>query len=105
MRPPGRSTSAAFFAPRTGSTQCQACPAITTSKVRPAGSNLEPRDLDLDLETAAAGELGHSLVRLDPQHSAPFLPERPGRDAGARSHIEEVAPRLAARTASTIAFG
>ena len=39
--PIGRRTCAALAAPATGSTQCHACPAMTASKARPAGS--QPR--------------------------------------------------------------
>ena len=36
-RPDGRSTWAALRVPATGSTQCQACPAMTRSNIRPPG--------------------------------------------------------------------
>ncbi len=83
-------------APSTGSTQCQAYPAITISKVRPAG----PRSSnfgDLDVETTMTSDAGHPLVGFDSEHLTPILLEWPSGDPGAKQlqgSFEDLGARL-----------
>ena len=88
-RPPGRSTCAALAAPATGSTQCQACPAIDRVEC-PAGRVPGFERRHLDLEPAPPGEVGHPRVGVDAEHPAPGRLELPGGDAGAAADVEHV---------------
>ena len=65
--PLGRSTCAALRAPSTGSTQCQACPATTASKVRPLRVPIFEL-ADLDVDPGLPGEVGHPLVHVDAEY-------------------------------------
>ena len=90
-RPPGRSTAAAFAAPATGSTQCQACAAMTASNVRPAGS--QSSNFATSAGAALPGQLGHPRVGVHAEHPAARRLEQPGGDAGAAPDVEHVTPR------------
>ena len=82
---------AALAAPASGSTQCQAVPAITASNF--AASRLpvlERRRLDLDPGTPR--ELGHPRVGLDAEDSAARRLELPGLDASPQPALQHVPP-------------
>ncbi len=88
-RPPGRRACAALAAPATGSTQCQACPAMTVSKVRPGPSPRSSRPRSR-CRCAAPGLPCARPARRRARGSR--CPELAGRDARPAADVEDVRP-------------
>src|SRR4051794_6483250 len=89
-RPPGRSTCAAFTAPDSWSTQCQAWAAITVSNVRPPGCQAS----NVATSTRSPRTVANSAIRASgsPEHVAPGGLELAGRDAGTAADVESARP-------------
>jgi hypothetical protein len=103
-RPPGRSTCAALAAPATGSTQCQACPAMTASKVRPAGSQAS------NLATSTSTPLRRANWAMRGSGSTPSTRQPAAWNCRASMPVPQPTsrtsgPGLAAMMRSTMAWG